>query len=51
MAQAGICLESGAAMIGFHRNQAEGPIKQPLSAVTEAAGKHCQNQVPVGAEP
>lgn len=36
-------------MTGFHRNQAEGPIKQPLSAVIEAARKHCQNQVPVSA--
>lgn len=36
-------------MTGFHRNQAAGPIKQPLSAVTEAAGKHSQNQVPVRA--
>lgn len=51
VAQAGICLETGAAVTGFHRNQAEGPIKTPLSAVTEAAGKRCQNQVPVGSEP
>lgn len=47
-ARAGICLKSGAAMTSFHRHQAEGAIKQPVSAVTEAVGNHCQQQVPVG---
>lgn len=41
MAQAGICVKSGAALTGFHRHQAEGAIKQPVSAVTEAVGNHC----------
>lgn len=37
-------------MTGFHRNQPEGPITQPVSAVAEAAGIHGQNQVPLVSE-